>query len=240
MTVPQMEQDTLDVANYLRDRFQRKKIFVLAHSWGSLLGLWLAHEHPDLIYAYVGVGQVVNPKQNDEVAYHDALQAARSAHNQQAFQELEGIAPSQNVDLRKGQTAENWQGALLGPPSNGVAFMNMRRLLSDLVSAPEYSLADDFSFPRGQLFSLEILIPQAWKIDLTQLESDFRVPIFFLEGRRDPYARPSLIWAYYQTVKAPRKEFVWFDNSGHFPFFEEKQKFADELFQRVLPLASGG
>ena len=48
MTVSQMEQDTLEVANYLRNRFQRRKIFVMGHSWGSLLGLWLAHEHPDL------------------------------------------------------------------------------------------------------------------------------------------------------------------------------------------------
>jgi proline iminopeptidase len=238
MNVPQMEQDTLDVANYLRNRFQRKKIFVMGHSWGSLLSLWLAHEHPDLIYAYVGVGQVVNPKQNDEVAYRDALQEARSTHNQQAVRELESNAPSPNVDLRKGQTTENWQAALLGPPSNGVAFMNIRRVLSDLVSAPEYSLADDFSFLRGQLLSLEILIPQARNVDLTQLGSDFRVPIFFFEGRHDPYARPSLIWSYYRTIKAPHKEFVWFDNSGHFPFFEEKQKFADELFQRVLPLAT--
>src|ERR1039457_3496717 len=90
---PQMEQDTLDVANYLRNRFQRKKIFVIGHSCGSLLSLWLAHEHPDLIYAYVGVGQVVKPKQNDEVAYRNALQEARSTHNQQAVRQLESNAP---------------------------------------------------------------------------------------------------------------------------------------------------
>lgn len=209
----------------------------MGHSWGSLLGLWLAHEHPDLIYGYVGVGQVVNPKQNDAVAYRDALQEARSTHNQQAVRELESEAPSPNVDFRKGQNTENWQAALLGPPPGGPAFMSIRRLVSDLASAPEYSLKDDFGFLRGQLFSLQILIPQARKVDLTQLGSEFRVPIFFFEGRYDPYARPSLIWSYYQTIKAPHKEFVWFEGSGHFPFFEENRKFADELFQRVLPLA---
>ena len=47
-----------------------------------------------------------------------------------------------------------------------------------------------------------------------------------------------MIWEYSQTIKAPHKEFIWFDNSGHFPFFEEQQKFADELFQKVLPLAN--
>ena len=235
MNLQQMEQDTLDVANYLRKRFQRKKIFVLGLSWGSLLGLWLAHEHPDVVSAYVGVGQVVNPTHNQEVAYRDALQEARSSHNEQAVTELESSAPSQSVDLRKGQTRQNWQAALLGP-SNGVAFLDGRRIVTSLLSAPEYSLADVFAFVRGQLFSLEVLIPQMMNVDLTELGSDFRVPILFLQGRRDPYTRPSLIWAYYQTIEAPHREFVWFDNSGHFPFFEEKQKFADELIQRVLPL----
>jgi proline iminopeptidase len=57
MNVPQMEQDTLEAVNYLRNRFKREKIFVLGHSWESVLGLWLAHEHPGLVYAYVGVGK---------------------------------------------------------------------------------------------------------------------------------------------------------------------------------------
>lgn len=238
MQVQQMQQDTLDVANYLRNRFHRKKIFVLGHSWGSVLGLWLAHEHPDLLYAYVGVAQVVNPKQNDEVAYRDALQEARSSHNAQAVKELERVAPSPHQDSRKGQTRQNWQATLLGPKSNGVAFLDGRRLVTSLASAPEYSLADVFAFVRGQLFSLEVLLPQTRNVDLAQLGSDFRVPLVFLQGRHDSYTRPSLIWAYYQTITAPQREFIWFDNSGHFPFFEEKQKFADELVQRVLPLAT--
>src|SRR5579862_547648 len=40
MNIPQMEEDTLEVANYLRTRFKRDKIFVIGHSWGSVLGLW--------------------------------------------------------------------------------------------------------------------------------------------------------------------------------------------------------
>jgi proline iminopeptidase len=242
MNVAQMEQDTLDVVNYLRNRFHREKIFVLGHSWGSVLGLWLAHEHPELIYAYVGVGQVVNMQQNEDVAYRDALQQAGKTHNERAIKDLESIAPypPPNMDLRKGLIARYWEGELLGPPPGATAFMNVRRLLTDLVSAPEYSLVDDYSFVRGQSLSLKILVPQLAKVNLNQLGFDFRAPIFFFEGRRDPFCRPSLVWDYSQAIKAPQKEFIWFDNAGHFPFFEEKQNFANELFQRVLPLALTG
>ena len=239
MNVPQMEQDALDVVNYLRHRFHRDKIVVLGHSWGSILGLWLAHQHPELIYAYVGTGQVVNMPQNDELAYHDALQQARNSHNQEAIKDLESIAPYSvpSTDLEKGSIARRWEGRLLGPPAGGLKFTDTARILTDLASAPEYSLADDYGFIRGMSLSRDTFFAQVAKVDLSQLGFDFRVPIFFFVGKYDPYCRSSLIWDYSQSIKAPQKQFIWFDNSGHFPFFDEQQKFRDELVQQVLPLA---
>ena len=239
MNVPQMEQDTLEVVNYLRSRFKRDKIFVVGHSWGSVLGLWLAHEHPETIYAYVGVGQVVNMQENAEIVYRDDLQEAHRRHNDEAIKELEGIAPypTANVDSGKMFVANKWAGELLGPRPNGKAFADVGRILSSLVSAPEYSLADDYGFLRGLSASRDALAPELKKIDLNRLGPDFGVPIFFFEGRQDPYCRPSLVQKYSETIRSPRTELVWFDSSGHFPFFEEKQKFADELLQRLLPLA---
>lgn len=240
MNLPQMEQDTLEVVNYLRDRFHRNKIFVVGHSWGSVLGLWLAHEHPDLLYAYVGVGQVVNMQQNAGVMYQDDLQEARNRQNQVALTQLESIAPfpAPEMDFRKNNIVNGWSARLLGPPESNTEFTNVKRILTSVVSAPEYSLVDDFGFVHGQMFSINILIPQLFKANLTQPGSEFRVPIFFFEGRKDPFCRPSLVWDYSQAIQAPQKEFIWFDNSGHFPFYEEQQKFTDELFQRVLPLAA--
>jgi pimeloyl-ACP methyl ester carboxylesterase len=89
------------------------------------------------------------------------------------------------------------------------------------------------------MFSAEVLLPETMKIDLTQLGTDYRVPVFFFEGRHDPYCRPALVSDFSQKIAAPQKEVVWFEQSGHFPFFEEKQKFQDELEQKVLPLTGG-
>ena len=240
MNVAQMEQDTAEVANYLRHRFKREKIFVVGHSWGSVLGLWLAHEHPELLYAFVGTGQLVNAQQNDELGYHDALQQARSQGDLQAIKELESIAPFSpppSMGTREASIARHWEGQLLGPPPGVPNFTDVRRLLLDVVSAPEYTLADDLGFIRGLSFSASTLAPQLAKINLDQLGSDFRVPVFFFEGRQDPYCRPSLIWDYSRRIGVPQNQFIWFDHAGHFPFFEEPQKFRDELVERVLPLA---
>jgi len=140
----------------------------------------------------------------------------------------------------KGQTAKTWEASLLGPPPNVAVFVNTKRIMLSVFSAPEYSLGDDFGYFKSQLSSLQILIPQILKTKLSDLGPNFRVPVFLFEGAHDPYCRPSLVTAYFEKINAPRKEFVLFDKSGHFPFFEQRKRFAEELFQRVLPLASRG
>ena len=237
MTVRQMQQDTLDMANYLRRRFSRDKILVVGHSWGSVLGLWLAHEHPEVVAAYVGVAQVVDVRLNGTAAFEDALAMARARGMGDAVKELEALRPYPvPVDLRKGSIAQRWQATLLGPPPDRPQFLNIPRLMFTLLTAPEYTLSDVYGLTRGQIFSLELLVPEVNKLNLTTLGSDFRVPVFFFHGRLDPYTRPALIEAYARTVTAPHHELVWFERAGHFPFYEEQQLFADELVRRVRPV----
>src|SRR4030095_10948026 len=149
--------------------------------------LWLAHEHPHVIAAYVGVSQLVNAKQNDTPAYEDALAMARTQHRVDAISDLESIRPypPSGVDLRKGSIAQTWEARLLGPPADRAQFIDARRLLSTLLTAPEYSLGDVYGFTRAQLFSLETMIPEVRNVDLLALGTSFRVPILFFHGRHD-------------------------------------------------------
>jgi len=238
MTVSRMQQDALEVVNHLRTRFKRDKILVVGHSWGTVLGLWLAHEHPDVVAAYVGVGQLFNAKQNEQMAYDDALARARTQHRTDAIKELEGLSPypSPTLDLRKGSIAQTWEARLLGPPADRPQFIDVPRLLSTLLTAPEYSLGDVYGFTRAQIFSLETLIPEVRNLDLTTLGTDFQVPVLFFQGRHDPYVRSALVEKYVDAITAPTRELVWFEDAGHFPFYEDPQRFTDRLVHRVLPL----
>lgn len=41
--------DTEELTTYLLDRFNQKKIFLVGHSWGSIIGLKFSSRRPDLI-----------------------------------------------------------------------------------------------------------------------------------------------------------------------------------------------
>ena len=236
MNVQRMNADTVEVVNYLRGRFHRDKIFVIGHSWGTVLGLQLAHDHPELLYAYAGAGEVVNMRANEEAGYRDALDAARRAQNQKAIQELTSVAPypTAALEFRKIRIVREWEDTLLSPAAPDDSFAGPTAILA----APEYSLVNDVDWFRGQLFSIDVLLPELMKMDLSRMGYDFRVPVFFLEGRHDPFTSPVLAHEYFDRINAPEKQFVWFEKSGHFPFAGEPEKFTDFLVETMLPLAS--
>ena len=235
MTIDRMNADTLEMVQYLRQRFHRDRIFVLGHSWGSMLGLRLAHDHPELLYAYIGVGQATDARQNEVVLYRDTLQAAQAAQNKEAIEQLTAIAPypSPGITFKQIRTVRQWSGTLIGPAHGGESAMDLKAIFF----APQYSLLDDVNWVRGQLFSIDVLLPGMSKVSFDQLGYGYHVPVFLLEGRHDPYTPSSVAKDYFDKMDDAQKQFEWFENSGHFPFIEESQKFTDYLVQRVLPLA---
>jgi len=44
--------------------------------------------------------------------------------------------------------------------------------------------------------------------------------------------------AWFGTVTAPRKHFVWFEHSAHLPMTEERGKYLLSLVQHARPLAA--
>jgi pimeloyl-ACP methyl ester carboxylesterase len=57
MSTDHMTQDGIEVSEFVRNHLHKDKIILLGFSWGSLLGVHMAKQRPDLFYAYVGTGQ---------------------------------------------------------------------------------------------------------------------------------------------------------------------------------------
>jgi pimeloyl-ACP methyl ester carboxylesterase len=69
MSVDRMAQDGIEVAEFLRDHLHKDKIVVLGFSWGSLLGVHMVKQRPDLFYAYVGTGQISDMAKAQQMSY---------------------------------------------------------------------------------------------------------------------------------------------------------------------------
>ena len=68
----------------------------------------------------------------------------------------------------------------------------------------QYEAADDFSFTA---FWGRTLSGPLTKVDLPKLGTNFAIPIFIVQGQEDLTAVPELAKAYFDSVRAPRKQF---------------------------------
>jgi len=234
MTIAQFERDLDQVVDLVKQRFGKQKVILLAQSWGTVLGTIYTYQHPGKVSVYVGIGQISNFAEDERVSYEWALSQAQSRGNRRAIAELRimGTGPgSVDDELTKGKWIEKFGGTFHRHLSTGM-------LIWAALSTDEADLVDLVKFGQGNRFSLESLRPEYSKIDLTRYHS-FRVPIVFLLGRYD-WQVPSILGKqYFDSIDAPCKRLVWFEQSAHNPPFEEPERFVHVMVDKVLPLATG-
>ncbi|WMJ86043.1 alpha/beta fold hydrolase [Anaerocolumna sp. MB42-C2] len=63
------------------------------------------------------------------------------------------------------------------------------------------------------------------KTDLFQAVKKVEIPIYFFLGRHDYQVSSVVAEKFFQQIKAPKKELIWFEQSAHNACFEEAEKF---------------
>ena len=65
LTKERFVQDGRALTELLQQRFGQQRIYLYGVSWSSIVGIWLIQEYPQLYYAFVSSGQMVNTTEND-------------------------------------------------------------------------------------------------------------------------------------------------------------------------------
>jgi pimeloyl-ACP methyl ester carboxylesterase len=234
--IPRYIDDAIQIAEHVRKRYGKSKVILMAHSWGTVLGLGAALKRPDLFYAYVGIGQVINTRDNERISFEYGLQQAKARGNTAAVKEMESIAPypgDQPITRERIIIARKWAqfyGGLTAFREESTYFFNAPLL------SPEYSAADVCAVDQGNVFTLGRVLPEFLNVDYKGARA-VSIPVFMFMGRHDytTPAQPTADWL--ARVSAPTKQGVWFERSSHMIPWEEPGKLLLNLVQSVRPLA---
>ena len=88
MNFNQLASDGIDVTNYLRKRFGKEKIYIMAHSGGTPIALLAVQRKPALYVAYIGMGQITNQAESEKIAYKYMLERFTANGSQKLVNEL--------------------------------------------------------------------------------------------------------------------------------------------------------
>ncbi len=86
--------------NYLKKKYNKEKIVILGHSWGSVLGTLFVLKYPQEVLYYIGAGQVIDIVENEKIGYEKVRELIIKAGNKKDLDSLEkiGVYPEKNYE----------------------------------------------------------------------------------------------------------------------------------------------
>ncbi|WP_176449240.1 alpha/beta fold hydrolase [Lentibacillus sp. CBA3610] len=234
LSVEQLVGDTIQVVNYLREKYAQDKVFLLGHSWGSYLGSLAAHKNPDLFHAYIGVGQVGSAKESEHETYNFILKTATNKNDKRAMKQIKNVTFDENYYKNHSYGAVRAKFTnKYGGGFKRSGYSNLENL-RHIFSCPNYTFKERVNIFRGSFSSYQSLGHVMATTDLVELVPTLDLPVFILQGQHDYQTTLTQAKRFYESIKAPYKKMFTFENSSHTPFIEETERFYKIMQDEVV------
>jgi len=236
MTLEQMISDTLEVTNYLRQRFGKEKIYLMGHSGGTFIGIQTAARAPELYRAYIGVAQMSYQLKSEKLAYDYMLQQFKESGNTNMVQKLEAAPVTMT-----GGTPDAYR-ALRDPAmhSLGIGTIHTMNSVVTGIFLPSWRSLDYTLMEKVHTWTAKaksgvaLLWDDMLATDLSKELTEFDLPVYFFSGIYDYTVNYTLAKDYFEKIQAPVKGFYTFEQSAHSPMFEEPDRTLKILREDVL------
>lgn len=234
LTIELMVSDTIQISQYLSEKFNKDKIYLLGHSWGSLIGSLAASTNSNLFHAYIGVGQISVPEESEKETYHFLLDKAKESSNKKWIAEIEEFNfdshyyKSQKYSTIRGKYTEKF----------GVGFLregySNLQIIKDVFFASHYTFKEKTNVFKGIFNSYQALGASIASINLMNQIKYFDTPVYLFHGKHDYLTSHHQALQFYNHIEAPNKTFISFEHSSHAPFIDEQKEFLSKLKNIVL------
>lgn len=224
ITLEKLESDAVEVSDYLKQRFGKEKIYLMAHSAGSMLGLRLAQDYPDNFYCYFAMGQSIDGRFAASYSYlKDYFEKTGNNRGLRLINKHVRMENNEPVVYNEKKIDNDWESALL---MAGCA--TTREMRSDAfdIFFPQmfskcYTYREKINYWKGKALCQN----SAYADTCIQTEGEkaAQIPVCFISGRYDYTCIVDLVEELYGNLCAPQKELYIFEDSAHSPLWEENE-----------------
>ena len=206
-----IQSDTRELIEFLLKRFDRPKLYLAGHSWGTSLAFHIAENYPSFLYACVVIGPMINQVESERVALSLMKEKASRTGNRKEAHELALV----HIPFEDGAQLYYHRKWLLD-------FSGSRKTLSK-------SYVENWSATWLKVFN------EASTINLMETAPNLKCPVYFFAGRKDIQTNSAITEQYYNLLVAPKKALFWFENSAHGVPTTEPRRLQTLIIEKVLP-----
>lgn len=236
-TTTQICEDAIELTEYLKAEFEVEKIYIIGHSYGTYVGMRCIKEHPEHFFAYIGMGQIGNQKENELYLIDYALQKASEERNEEALKALQSIDQKTYTKENFGtnlSAVRKWTnyygGGLYGEKS-------MNKIYRKAFWRPEYNIIDFIHFFQGEALYYtntkeDIARWELYQADLSAEIPKVEVPVYFIQGKNDFTTSYQSCEEYFNVLEAPYKELIGIEKCAHNPLVEATNEVTNRVVEK--------
>jgi pimeloyl-ACP methyl ester carboxylesterase len=240
----QLASDAIEVTNYLRERFDKEKIYIFAWSGGTTIALPAVSKAPELFHGYIAMAQLTRQPESERIAYDYMVKQYTELNDQKSLKKLRKYRDLKSeldlISFYNSGTRDNLMHEL------GIGTMrSMKSVFRDIFlpvwTCRAYTLKEKYNIWKSKIFFLSKtnLKTETLTTDFPGMYPEIDIPIFFICGKYDLTVNIDLSKDYYNRLNAPLKGFYTFENSAHGPLFEEPERFRFVLENNILQATLG-
>ena len=228
MSIENFLNDVAEITDYVKARFDKEKIYLLGHSWGSMIGLASVVHNPNEYHGYIGVSQQINLKQSDTLVFSALEQKSRQDSLEGQLKNL-GPPPYDLVSdwLALRELVARHGGLVSGKGDIGMIGL-LRHMFGSYLFNRDYPWFELFRVQRNMNFVMEHTYADMLAFDMSDV-SALQIPILLLHGSHDLNSHPQVAKHWLEQLDAPSKRWVDLERSAHMPMWEQ-----GECFQRQV------
>ncbi len=213
--------DLIALTEYIEEYLDKKEVILVGHSFGTYIATKAVAQKPELYRAYVGIGQMSDTIDSELDSLQKCILAAEEAENKEDITYLKGLEKSIA------------QGEYITPREYvrkyGFAARNINEsedYLKGFAFNREYNLLDIVRYSIAAIKYQDGLIMEALTNPVSDIVTEINKPVYFVMGKYDCMTSPEAADQYLNSLHGKgTRELVIFDDSAHYPQFEEKDKF---------------
>ena len=237
ITTEKYLDDIQKVTDYLCERFNEDKIYILGHSFGTYMALNTVARYPERYKAYFAMSQVCNQMESEYIAYDYMKAQYAKSGSDSMVKKFEKIPIRESDDYYNEYFRSGLRDKAMHELGVGTT-RTMKSVISGIffpsLKIKEYTLAERLNFWKGKIASNRFTVTDESNHfnAFTEVPS-VDIPVYFFSGESDYTCVYSLQNEYYEALEAPKKAFYSFSESAHSPIYEEKEK-ASQIFSEIL------